>query len=500
MKCIARYEVRGVLGRGGFGEVFLAFDPATKREVAIKLIRDDLLSEDTVRDWFHREARAIARLNHRGIVTILDYSGPEAAQPYLVMERLHGHTLADVFAKRGLFDPVALCDVGAQIGEALAHAHAHGLVHRDIKPENIFAEPDGRVVITDFGLARAMPGFELGHSLASRGTQVVGTVHFLAPEVILDPANASAMSDVYATGITLFQLAAGRVPFEPAGPHETLRQILSGRHATLLALRPGFAAGVAAIVERCIAKDLTQRTADGTALATALRKAALALGTDRSFAELVRGDDELTSFARALPLSRDDETRIARVSTPRPISDTRLITKPLPPRARRRLRPVALALIGVGLALGGWWANHNDDAQKMVTVAAEPTPTSAPPATANIATPAPSLQPATQAPPPVQPPVMPPATSARAKHPPESRASDEQAPGMLDVNTGQVWSDIFVDGDKQGDTPLHSRISLTAGRHRVRVVNPGFGEVERKVAIRAGKTTTLDIDLEATKR
>ncbi|MBI3179607.1 MAG: protein kinase, partial [Deltaproteobacteria bacterium] len=162
---IGRYEVLGLLGRGGMGRVVRGHDPTLHRDVALKLVEPSAVPPDALAEMrflFHREARATAQLRHPGIIEIYDYSGPDADLMFIACELVEGPTLRDVLEQRGALAPALAAAVAFELAQALAHAHAHGIVHRDVKPENVFWLPSGRIVLSDFGIAKSLDGKRLG--------------------------------------------------------------------------------------------------------------------------------------------------------------------------------------------------------------------------------------------------------------------------------------------------------------------------------------------------
>jgi serine/threonine-protein kinase len=207
-----RYQVTGFLARGGMATVYLATDTRLDRVVALKVMHPHLASDPGFVARFQREARSAARLSHPHVVGVFD-QGDSDGQVYLAMEYIPGRTLRDVLDEYGpltleqalvLLDPVL---------EALNAAHSAGLVHRDIKPENVLISDDGRVKVADFGLARAVASSE---STQTAG-MIIGTVTYLSPEQV-ERGDADARSDIYSTGILLFEMITGRVPHSGESP------------------------------------------------------------------------------------------------------------------------------------------------------------------------------------------------------------------------------------------------------------------------------------------
>ncbi|MEO1172081.1 MAG: serine/threonine-protein kinase [Myxococcota bacterium] len=224
---IDRYEVRGILGHGAMGHVYLAWDPKLHREVALKVVAKNLSRDAKGRQRFHREARAIAALKHPNIVEIYDYSGEESQALYLVMERLAGDDLFNIMNDKGMMPEAAAAAVGHELCLALAVAHESGIIHRDIKPENVFMNSAGRVVLTDFGVVKAI---REGSAVDgwSVETDVIGTPGFMAPELMMNRA-LGPRTDIFALGALLYNITTADMPFAGDSPVEIFRNVVASR-------------------------------------------------------------------------------------------------------------------------------------------------------------------------------------------------------------------------------------------------------------------------------
>jgi eukaryotic-like serine/threonine-protein kinase len=200
-----RYHVHGRLGAGGMGVVVQATDTRLDREVAIKLLADNLAADDTARERFLREARAAAKLSDPHVVQVHDVD-EEQGRPYLVMELVEGPSLGDVLATEGPRDPLEVAEVAADALAGIGRAHEKGLLHRDIKPGNLLQAPSGVIKVTDFGVAHAGDAEQL-----TRTGMVIGTAPYLAPERRTGQP-ATVRTDLYALGATLYELLSGRHP------------------------------------------------------------------------------------------------------------------------------------------------------------------------------------------------------------------------------------------------------------------------------------------------
>ncbi|WP_066944709.1 protein kinase domain-containing protein [Streptomyces lushanensis] len=224
-----RYQLRELLGEGGMASVYLAYDTALDRKVAIKTLHTELGREQSFRERFRREAQAVAKLSHTNVVSVFD-TGEDTVQesgaaagsgepmPYIVMEYVEGHPLGSVLqrdiAQYGAMPADKALKVTADVLAALEASHEMGLVHRDIKPGNVMMTKRGVVKVMDFGIARAM---QSGVTSMTQTGMVVGTPQYLSPEQALGRA-VDARSDLYSVGIMLFQLLTGRLPFDADSP------------------------------------------------------------------------------------------------------------------------------------------------------------------------------------------------------------------------------------------------------------------------------------------
>ena len=201
-----RYELQSRIAVGGMGEVWQATDLVIGRQVAIKILKDEYLGDPTFLERFRSEARHAALVNHEGIANVFDY-GEEDGSAYLVMELVPGEALSTILEREHTLSTDKVLDIVAQTAAALHAAHAAGLVHRDIKPGNLLITPDGRVKITDFGIARIADQVPL-----TATGQVMGTVQYLSPEQASGHP-ASPTTDIYSLGIVAYECLAGRRPF-----------------------------------------------------------------------------------------------------------------------------------------------------------------------------------------------------------------------------------------------------------------------------------------------
>ncbi|MFN8092374.1 MAG: serine/threonine-protein kinase [Vicinamibacteria bacterium] len=214
---IGRYAVRGILGRGGMGSVYRAFDPVLEREVALKVMLPEMVGDAELKQRFEREARAVARLSHPCVVTVFDLGYHTDGSPYIVMELLRGRDLHDRMYDGRPFPVAEKVGIVAQVLDGLGHAHRAGIVHRDIKPANVFLTDDGTARIMDFGLA-----FFTASGATSRS--ILGTVAYMSAEQVRG-GRLDGRSDLFSAGTVLCELLTGRRPFDADDPGRTLYRI-----------------------------------------------------------------------------------------------------------------------------------------------------------------------------------------------------------------------------------------------------------------------------------
>lgn len=211
-----RYQVRSRIARGGMATVYLATDLRLERRVAIKIMHGHLADDNAFKSRFIQEARSAARLAHPNVVNVFD-QGQDADAAYLVMEYLPGITLRDLLKDYGKLTPEQTVDILEAVLSGLAAAHKAGIVHRDIKPENVLLADDGRIKISDFGLARAV------NNNTATGQALLGTIAYLSPELVTRGI-ADARSDIYALGIMIFEMLTGEQPYVGEAPMQIAYQ------------------------------------------------------------------------------------------------------------------------------------------------------------------------------------------------------------------------------------------------------------------------------------
>ena len=326
-----RYELLGVLATGGMGQVWRARDVLLERPVAVKVLRSEYTGDPTFLARFRAEAQHAAVLQHEGIAAVHDYgevfapdSGGERLA-YLVMELVDGESLSELLAREGRLDVPRTLALLRQTAAALAVAHQAGVVHRDVKPGNVLVSPDGRVTITDFGIAWSASSVPL-----TQTGQVVGTAHYLSPEQA-EGSKASPASDVYALGMVAYECLAGRRAFEGGNAVQiALRQI----REVPAPLPDEVPVAVRDLVGRMLLKDPAARFPDGAAVRDAV-------------------DDVLAGRRVAAAGPDDGGSRPLAVVWPEALVPAASTAPARRPRRARALGPAAALLTAAGLAVAG---------------------------------------------------------------------------------------------------------------------------------------------------
>ncbi len=442
---LGRYQLVRVLGQGSMGVVHEAVDPQLGRTVAIKtVLRAHLLDDETSGEYiarFQREARAAGRLQHPHIVTVFDF-GDETDVSYIVMEYVRGRELAQAFTAGERFELGEIVRIMGQLLDALAYAHAQGVVHRDVKPANVMLDEHGNVKLTDFGVARVTDA-SMDRTLP--GT-MVGTPSYMSPEQIRGEAVGSR-TDLFAAGVVLYQFLTGKRPFSGGGAIEVQRKILQDAPVKPSAANAEIPAVFDAVIKRALAKNPDDRYESAGAFADALR-AALAKSGGRGRGAAHAPPDAPASTSRPATRGRT----VADIDVP--MGDD--APPAASPAATSRRLLLAGGLFGA-VGLGGWWMLSTRQAGPSPDVAPVPVPAPVPapappptpvappaPAPAPVQAPAPSPEPRPEPRAPAPAPAPAPARSTPAAPPParaegsKPAAAPTPAPAAVDRRCGDL--------------------------------------------------------------
>ena len=248
-----RYKIISELGKGGMSDVYEARDVIFRREVALKIIKYENAKRIDNLIRFQNEARFSAAFNHPNIVKIYDY-GEYNNLPYIVTEYVKGQTLRDVLDYKRCFSLNESCSIMLQLCDALIEVHSKNIVHRDIKPQNVYYASDGEIKLGDFGISVL-----LGSGMnVNENKKVMGTAQYLAPELVYGE-KATFQSDIYAMGITFFELLTGRVPFDGKNPHDVAVMQVEKEVPSPLTINPDLPKEVEYIIFKAVNKNLDER-------------------------------------------------------------------------------------------------------------------------------------------------------------------------------------------------------------------------------------------------
>ncbi|MDD3214315.1 MAG: protein kinase, partial [Eubacteriales bacterium] len=261
-----RYKLIDFIGQGGMSQVYRAVDIRTGHSVAVKILKSEYNSDKEFLERFQREAQAASLMSHHNIVNLLDV-GVEGEYRYLVLEYVSGSTLKEIIQKKGHLNTNTAIQITVRILSALQHAHDNGIIHRDIKPQNVLVNADGHIKVADFGIARMTNAFTI-----SKGDTVVGSVHYSSPEQA-GGSVVEATSDLYSTGVVLYEMLTGHVPFVGDTPVSVAMQHINGTPPPITNFNPDVPPAVVGVVMKALEKSPKKRYQSAREMADALLRA-----------------------------------------------------------------------------------------------------------------------------------------------------------------------------------------------------------------------------------
>lgn len=352
-RTIQNYRIEELLGEGGMGTVYRATDTLLHRPVAVKMLHPHLLRDSTFMERFRNEAVLSAQLNHPNVSTLYNLL-QDRTDNFMVMELVDGITLEKLLAKEGKLPLETAVRIVIQALDGLQHAHYKNILHRDIKPANLMLTREGSVKLMDFGIARMV-----GSQRLTRADRVVGTLEYMAPE-LLNGADPSVQSDLYAVGILLYELLSGKMPFETTTDNTLINQILNKKPIPLRSRIPNLPKPLEEVLEKLLQKKPEKRYEKARELRQALATIVLPGPINSQIFE---------PKSNSIPA-----TRLADIKTEKPpVGPTRLATAPNEPTTRQaQLKENLLSLEGlilmgavvVSVVIIGFWMMSSSDSIK----------------------------------------------------------------------------------------------------------------------------------------
>jgi serine/threonine-protein kinase len=437
-----KYRLERLLGKGGMGQVFLAHDLTLEREVAIKVLPPDVAQDDQVVRRFQQEAKTAAKLDHPNIIPIYRVES-EGGLNYFVMKYISGTSLEDLLDKK---EPLPVPEIQRILWEAacaLGHAHQRGVVHRDVKPANIMFDHDGRVMLTDFGISKAL---QAATGFTATG-MIIGTPHYMAPEQGKGtPVDGRA--DQYSLGVVGYRMITAELPFSGDSVHTIIYKHIYEEPPLASTKRPGIPASLTVAISRALVKEPDQR-----------------FPTMEDFATAIWPEQPVASPGKSRTAARPRPRPRATADAPTEI--TGAPTTPL--RARRRSRaPVVIGLVVVAAGVGGYLALRGSREQGAGSRDGSPL------AAASVDTVR------------VQDTVRVPVPRPPAPAKPRQAAPMVEAQGFLTI-AADPFGEVYIDGVDAGQTPL-VEYAVKPGRHTIRIEHAGFRTITETVQVDASNT------------
>ncbi len=452
---LGRYEILSELGKGAMGIVYKAVDPLIDRIVAIKTINLNLSGDEIAGfvERFNREAKSAGRLNHPNIVTIYDV-GRTDDTAFIAMEHLEGQELKKIIASKQILQPDRIAEITAQVADALAFAHDHGVVHRDIKPANIMILRNGIVKIMDFGIAMTSAGSQTQAGI------ILGSPKYMSPEQISGKA-VDGRSDIFSLGALLYELLTGISAFGRGSDStltSTMYQVINEIPNLPTTINPSIPAAFDYIVSKALAKKPEERYPSA-----------------REMADDLRNFKNLNIPARlvftALPKKRfdehsqkDEESTVLMRINKRPAI--------LGWSWQKKMSGVAIAVFFLAAAALFIYTQHEPEKKAAADKGSA----------IGINALAPTVK-------------QPPDQSKDKKISGRSKVSKNPkiaVPAKANLNfTVLPWGEVFIDGKSRGASPPLKKIKLSPGRHRIEIKNSTFSSYRKMVKLKAGETMKI---------
>ena len=447
-----KYKIERLLGKGGMGAVFLAHDLTLEREVAIKVLPPDISMDEHIVKRFQQEAKMSAKLDHTNIIPIYRVES-EGGLNYFVMKYIAGTSLEDVLDQK---QPLTIDYIQRVLWEAacaLGHAHQRAVVHRDVKPANIMFDHDGRVMLTDFGISKAL---QAASGFTGTG-MIIGTPHYMAPEQAKG-GTVDGRADEYSLGVVGYRMISGELPYTGDSVHTILYKHIFEEVPSVGAKRSDTPPFLTAAISRALSKEPDQRFATMEEFATAVWPEQ-PVATPKAGATKSQRRPPPPPARKA---SADAPTEVTNApTTPIPRAGMKIAAEK---KKRSSVGVVVGALVVVAVGIGGYFALGN----KSQSTTPPPAP---PPVAASVE-------------PPANPPPPPPRRgndTRRQTTPPP--APQPAAEGAITI-AADPYGEVFIDGTDVGQTPV-VEYAVSVGRHTIRVERAGYKTVTETVQVSA---------------
>lgn len=341
-----RYEIIEKIGEGGMAKVYKAKCKVLNRFVAIKILKNEYINDETFAEKFKRESRAAASLSHPNIVNVYDVGyidNEDGKIPYIVMEYIKGITLKEAIIKNGKLNSDDTIFYSLQIAEAIEHAHSNNIIHRDIKPHNIMINDNNRVKVTDFGIARAVTS-----STVTIASDALGSVHYISPEQARG-GYIDEKSDIYSLGIVMYEMATGKLPFNADTPVAVALKHIQETIISPREIDPNISIKLESIILKCVSKNQSDRYQNMTELITDLKNINILKSNTLNQEKFIEDSPTMV-----IPIIKDDNKNIKanKQSKPSKDNDKSINTK-------TTISAILLAFLVVGVMFLGYFAIRN---------------------------------------------------------------------------------------------------------------------------------------------